>query len=31
MNHAQQVEGEKLRDQGKGNKKARTENYNYSE
>ena len=29
MTHAQQVEGDKLREQAKENKKARTENYDY--
>uniref|UniRef100_M1DSZ4 Gag-pol polyprotein n=1 Tax=Solanum tuberosum TaxID=4113 RepID=M1DSZ4_SOLTU len=31
MTHAQQVEGDKLREQAKENKKARTANYNYSQ
>ena len=30
MTHAQQVEGDKLREQAKDNKKARTRNYDYS-
>ena len=31
MTHAQQVEGDKLREQSKENKKARTRNYDYSQ
>ena len=31
MTHAQQVEGDKLREQAKENKKSRTGNYDYSQ
>ena len=31
MTHAQQLEGDKLREQAKDNKKARTGNYDYSQ
>jgi len=31
MTHAQQVEGDKLRERAKDNKKARTGNYEYSQ
>ena len=31
MTHAQQIEGDKLREQAKENKKARTGNFDYSQ
>ena len=31
MTHAQQVEGDKIREHAKDNKKARTRNYDYSQ